>query len=936
MLDDSFTDCYRLNEQAYLDLRLNRISGDIPGSMYEVRNISILTGNMFTCNVLQNDLPRSDVGRRQYSCGSNSFNVPYYGWLVMFFTTLFVAVVVATVYKLQLRQRQKMHEATTTTSSSSGCRRGGDGVVDEEREEGEEKEEGKTSGSSSPTQTTTTTTINDASRGVENGKVVGDTYKEYNLSWRESVSFFATLWQTSVDWLRQHTTVHTAVSPSCYPSPRESSDCIINNNNNKNNYSSSSNSFNSSSSVSDTGINNSSNLKHIQRLELLCKGLRQVCACSYMYVLAVLVPLYTISGLYRSTYTYRYAWTASSSFLTGRVVVALMFITYVCYVLWIAVLYKTHVYPISPPEVFVTPDEAAEEDVVMKAQLSDEVSKPENVVLVTARRDKNNPLYTLAIVSITILNATFVLLLNAAFVWVSVYHGSSRNLFAVQVALAVVKYAWNSKLLRAVINWCVSFVESDLRVARVAHNNITLEVYLAVFNNVIAPCFVVALIDPSCYNDFLVPPQKVHAKYLYDQYECLYVDDLEKCSSSPVVGHTSFMPPFSYSYQCSASFTTHYATAFLLLCFVTGVFVPLWEMFLMHLYSKQVQVLSKTGSVHTTGTGTGTLEGGALSLATSPTLATSSPFSAAHKDQQQAEEKEGGGDISNVVHERGSETNTWLLNVVQSSMIPRLLKPLILIRDSETWSQSAKTNIASDISSDIFIDQSPIGIVAAEKLRSPLPRPRPSDHQQPVLFHSIQFLVIITVNIALLFTFGTVFPPLGFAILITILVYTHFTQYKISRFVSLIKQKRIEVTHANQVNFALANACDQIIAQLNNDCRHFVLPSPKMDWVRAFVVSSFYGVVLFDTIGDSEGLLSACCVCISMAALPVVLTVLDRFIGVLQARKVLQQQKRQDGDERRTMTTRNWDTIVEMRDTIGNQNIGSSINYEEVEENNNV
>ena len=64
-------------------LENNRISGDIPTSFYNMLNISILGSNTFSCNFDQSDLPQHDPGRRQYHCGSNSFDILYYLWLGM-------------------------------------------------------------------------------------------------------------------------------------------------------------------------------------------------------------------------------------------------------------------------------------------------------------------------------------------------------------------------------------------------------------------------------------------------------------------------------------------------------------------------------------------------------------------------------------------------------------------------------------------------------------------------------------------------------------------------------------------------------------------------------------------------------------------------------------------------------------------------------------
>lgn len=59
----------------------NRLSGNIPGSLYGLWNISLLGTNLFWCNSDGSDLPKYDNGRSSYSCGSSDFNTYVYIWL---------------------------------------------------------------------------------------------------------------------------------------------------------------------------------------------------------------------------------------------------------------------------------------------------------------------------------------------------------------------------------------------------------------------------------------------------------------------------------------------------------------------------------------------------------------------------------------------------------------------------------------------------------------------------------------------------------------------------------------------------------------------------------------------------------------------------------------------------------------------------------------
>lgn len=81
-----------------LSLENNRLSGDIPASVMHLQNISILDGNMFTCDWQQSNLPQGDEGRDNYQCGSNAFDAQYYSWLIIAFS---IAALAATVHSLR-------------------------------------------------------------------------------------------------------------------------------------------------------------------------------------------------------------------------------------------------------------------------------------------------------------------------------------------------------------------------------------------------------------------------------------------------------------------------------------------------------------------------------------------------------------------------------------------------------------------------------------------------------------------------------------------------------------------------------------------------------------------------------------------------------------------------------------------------------------------
>lgn len=77
-----------INRSSTYSLEVNRLSGSIPKIIQNMKNISILQGNLFYCNADRSDLPSSDENKDQYQCDSSEFDIPYYVWIALTICTL--------------------------------------------------------------------------------------------------------------------------------------------------------------------------------------------------------------------------------------------------------------------------------------------------------------------------------------------------------------------------------------------------------------------------------------------------------------------------------------------------------------------------------------------------------------------------------------------------------------------------------------------------------------------------------------------------------------------------------------------------------------------------------------------------------------------------------------------------------------------------------
>jgi Leucine-rich repeat (LRR) protein len=95
-LSDSFV---TIPPDGELLLDVNRLSGVIPTSLLNILNISILNGNIFSCESEGGGLPRHDSDYNSYTCGSTTVDAIVYSW-VAFALVLFLFLIAVRYFSM--------------------------------------------------------------------------------------------------------------------------------------------------------------------------------------------------------------------------------------------------------------------------------------------------------------------------------------------------------------------------------------------------------------------------------------------------------------------------------------------------------------------------------------------------------------------------------------------------------------------------------------------------------------------------------------------------------------------------------------------------------------------------------------------------------------------------------------------------------------------
>jgi hypothetical protein len=288
----------------------------------------------------------------------------------------------------------------------------------------------------------------------------------------------------------------------------------------------------------------------------LSNVLRRLSVLCTLLIVVVLVPWYSAAHVHFGTYTHQYAWTVSAGFLSGVTPMEVEFALYCALTLAVA-------------------GGAA----VIVVKVDDRAGKrgDRHVVSVARAPQRNStyvvrPRWQLAAIYAMFLavNLAVVVGVNAGFVAIALTQSNGVLVFA-QILLSIFKLLWNTVGTPFLVSIVLKYVSPSDTVA--STHLITTQVFLGLFNNIAVPCLVVAVLSPSCFYDvfdaapavlstFIVQTCEVQANFVI----CTYL--------KPVLLSSVFEPPYSYNYQCSSSFVTYYASAFVYLGLAAGAGVP--------------------------------------------------------------------------------------------------------------------------------------------------------------------------------------------------------------------------------------------------------------------------------------------------------------------------------------------------------------------------
>jgi hypothetical protein len=365
---------------------------------------------------------------------------------------------------------------------------------------------------------------------------------------------------------------------------------------------------------------------------------------------------------------------------------------------------------------------------------------------------------------------------------------------------------------------------------------VTIQVMVALFNNIAIPCLVVAVVSPGCFYSIFDADPAVTSVFLYES--CIEYSTDNRCLQyKPQLLETTYDPPFRYDYQCSSSFITYYAPAFVYLGLAASFAMPLLKVVAVKLHKRA-----------TPGSYWFRLLDACLPRILKPIIV---QF----------------GDGSVVAS--GAEQSTAVVTTAQE------------VRHTEDSRASAFPSVTSFSQHSHPSQQSMSSLHSSLHSRAISYDTLKRNALDPVFDANIYVITLIT-YLGILLTFGVVFPPLAVAMFVTMLSVAWQGRLEAGRFMCMARELRAM----------------KFVDIIEQECKGAVTIAKlrrSMFTVICFACC-FYAMFLYDTLGNAVGQSKAYWLLIVLPLLPLCIYA-AMLVRVRQQGDLLSQLKREKAEE---------------------------------------
>lgn len=440
-----------------------------------------------------------------------------------------------------------------------------------------------------------------------------------------------------------------------------------------------------------------------------------------------------------------------------------------------------------------------------------------------------------------VFNLMIVAGVNAAYVLAILKSSNSAKVFF-QIALSIFKLAWNDGVSPTTVRWILHYISVHGYDHKYSFKRMLfLQLFTALNVNIIIPYLAVMIISTNCFYYALNSRSTINSSFFYQS--CQEFTNEQCTTEVQVEANTSYAPPFVYNYQCSAGIITSYASVYVYVSIFSTFFIPMGKLLLLKAHKS-----SKANSrlFHAT-------------YFFLPHILR--PFSREPEETVVTTAISNGRMETLQHHHRKAASGLMDGGSTVDIISPPSPPPM---KDNMSTIKAVAATAADDDN----------GNSSSSTVKRDLLHP----YYNANLIVNTNFLTV-----ALILTFGVVFPPLALCLAISSVVRLKFIRLSVGRLI-------INSIEAHQLSYLriVDEECDKVVSEnLFMNCIFMVLG----------VCSCFYSMFLFDTLGDTVGFYQSYWVFIVMFVLPACLYGAYRAILLYQARMMMIHANQQSSDK---------------------------------------
>ena len=294
-------------------------------------------------------------------------------------------------------------------------------------------------------------------------------------------------------------------------------------------------------------------IEHVYEFGIVMKEVRRWCLAISIVIIIILLPLYALLSIKYRTYWYTYAWQLSIAYMSGiipaililLIMLILLFGIYsiLCNNLWINIY---HLYQRSNNKIITTSTTLHETN-----HCDAQTNTNDTMITLGSYRFTIKRSYTRWYISMIIggiINITVALLVNVNYI-IALTRGLYTSDIQQTLSFLITMYRiiWNNTIMELLQNIIIKLLPNYNK------NNeliiISFMISINLFYHIIIPCIAVAFVSPDCFYYALYPATTVKASFGF-----------EECDGNVFPSYNSNSGTNSGSYYCEAEYKTAYVS----------------------------------------------------------------------------------------------------------------------------------------------------------------------------------------------------------------------------------------------------------------------------------------------------------------------------------------------------------------------------------------